>query len=87
MGRLRDADEWPDPPTGTEDGSISPHSDSSHLDSSSASNRPDDILAELSGTDMSSSGTYVIRKGRHRERKPMPLPPEALEHSTPTPGG
>uniref|UniRef100_A0A0A9VVI5 Replicase polyprotein 1a n=1 Tax=Lygus hesperus TaxID=30085 RepID=A0A0A9VVI5_LYGHE len=79
MGRLRDADEWPDPPTGTEDGSISPLSDSSHLDSSTAS-RADDLLAELSGTDMSSGGTYVIRKGRRKERKPMPLPPEALQN-------
>ncbi|XP_024082787.1 uncharacterized protein LOC106665612 isoform X2 [Cimex lectularius] len=75
MGRLRDMEEWPDPPTGTEDGSISPLSDSSHLDSSTSS-RQEEILAELSDN-MSSGGTYVIRKGRRKERKPMPLPPEA----------
>lgn len=75
MSRLRDQDEWPDPPTGTEDGSISPLSDSSHLDSSTAS-KHDEALAELSGTDISSGGTYVIRKGRKRERKPVPLPPD-----------
>ncbi|KAK9510421.1 hypothetical protein O3M35_005212 [Rhynocoris fuscipes] len=66
MSRLRDQDEWPDPPTGTEDGSISPLSDSSHLDSSTAS-KHEDALAELSGTDLSSGGTYVIRKGRRHK--------------------
>ncbi|KAL1124345.1 hypothetical protein AAG570_000974 [Ranatra chinensis] len=60
---------------GTEDGSCSPLSDSSHLDSSTAS-RHDEALGELSGTDLSSGGTYIIRKGRRKERKPMPLPSE-----------
>ncbi|XP_075213159.1 uncharacterized protein LOC142319586 isoform X2 [Lycorma delicatula] len=77
MSRLRDQDEWPDPPTGTEDGSISPLSNSSHLDSSTISKQEQDqddssfLLPELSASDLSSGGTYVIRKGRRKERKPI----------------
>ena len=67
MGRLRDSEEWPDPPTGTEDGSCSPLSDSSHLDSSTASRHDEE---------MSTGGTYVIRRGRQRQRKPVPIGPE-----------
>lgn len=70
--RLREQEEWPDPPTGTEDGSISPLSDSSHLDSSIASKHDDALPPELSGTDMSSGGTYVIRKPKHRKQLPLP---------------
>lgn len=76
MSRLRDQDEWPDPPTGTEDGSISPLSNSSHLDSSTISKQEQDdscfLPPELSASDLSSGGTYVIRKGRRKERKPIP---------------
>ncbi|XP_066909796.1 uncharacterized protein [Halyomorpha halys] len=68
MGRLRDSEEWPDPPTGTEDGSCSPLSDSSHLDSSTASRHEEEV--------MSTGGTYVIRRGRQRQRKPVPIGPE-----------
>lgn len=70
--RLRDQDDWPDPPTGTEDGSLSPFSDSSHWDSSA--NKLDDsnfLPPELSSSDLSVSGTYVIRKGRRKERTPV----------------
>lgn len=68
--RLRDQDDWPDPPTGTEDGSISPFSD---WDSSAGKLDDGNFLPpDLSASDLSASGTYVIRKGRRKERAPMP---------------
>lgn len=72
ISRLRDQDDWPDPPTGTEDGSISPFSD---WDSSAGKLDDNNFLPpELSTSDLSSSGTYVIRKGRRKERAPVPIP-------------
>ncbi|XP_054281950.1 uncharacterized protein LOC128999445 isoform X1 [Macrosteles quadrilineatus] len=69
--RLKDQDDWPDPPTGTEDGSISPFSD---WDSSAGKLDDGSFLPpELSASDLSASGTYVIRKGRRKERTPVPL--------------
>lgn len=73
MSRLKDVsgqDEWPDPPTGTEDGSLSPFSDSSHADAASR-NDPITLPAELNAADLSAGGTYVIRKGRRKERRPL----------------
>uniref|UniRef100_A0A1B6CIF9 Uncharacterized protein n=1 Tax=Clastoptera arizonana TaxID=38151 RepID=A0A1B6CIF9_9HEMI len=89
--RIRDQDDWPDPPTGTEDGSLSSFSDSSHWDSSV--NKLDDSIIlppELSSSDISASGTYIIRKGRRRERASLHniehnQTNKRQHHSTPSP--
>ncbi|XP_039279585.1 uncharacterized protein LOC111059742 isoform X2 [Nilaparvata lugens] len=74
MTRLKDQDEWPDPPTGTEDGSLSPFSDSSHLESAPRQDDDSSLVTlppELNAADLTAGGTYVIRKGRRKERKPL----------------
>ncbi|PSN41837.1 hypothetical protein C0J52_14512 [Blattella germanica] len=70
--RLRDHEEWPDPPVSTEDEAASPFSDSYY--DSSATNEHDEsnyLPTGLSSKNMTPNGTYVIRKGRKKERKPM----------------
>ncbi|XP_015601818.1 uncharacterized protein LOC107270899 isoform X2 [Cephus cinctus] len=60
--KLRDFDDWPDPPLSTtEDDLVSPYSDSSTND-----------LDQIRPQDLTKNGTYVIRRGRKRERKVLP---------------
>ncbi|CAB0037946.1 unnamed protein product [Trichogramma brassicae] len=62
--KLRDFDDWQDPRVSTtDDDLISPYSDSSCND-----------LDQIRPQDLSKHGTYVIRKGRKRERKQLPPP-------------
>lgn len=76
--RLRDQEDWPDPPT--EDGSLSPFSDSSHWNSSASKLDEVNFLPpELSASDLSSSGTYVIRRGRRKERLPVSIVTEKIK--------
>lgn len=63
--KLRDFDDWQDPRVSTtDDDLISPYSDSSTND-----------LDQIRPQDLSKSGTYVIRKGRKKERKILPNSP------------
>ncbi|XP_051154098.1 uncharacterized protein LOC127277228 isoform X2 [Leptopilina boulardi] len=63
--KLRDFDDWQDPRVSTtDDDLISPYSDSSTND-----------LDQIQPQDLSKSGTYVIRKGRKKERKILPNSP------------
>ncbi|XP_046676864.1 uncharacterized protein LOC124365021 isoform X2 [Homalodisca vitripennis] len=79
--RLRDQDDWPDPPTGTEDGSLSPFSD---WDSSAGKLDEGNFLPpELSASDLSASGTYIIRKGRRKERTPVHKQEKPKQSSSP----
>ncbi|GLH07440.1 Uncharacterized protein GBIM_12894, partial [Gryllus bimaculatus] len=68
--RLRDADDWPDPPVSTEDEAPSPFSDSYY--DSSATNDLDDFVPPKLPPQHAPNGTYIIRKGRKKERKPVP---------------
>nr|CAD7440246.1 unnamed protein product [Timema bartmani] len=71
--RLRDQEEWPDPPASTEDETFSPLSDS-YYDSSATNDQDDHNYNQLGihSKEMTPNGTYVIRKGRKKERKPLP---------------
>ncbi|XP_043275643.1 uncharacterized protein [Venturia canescens] len=61
ISKLRDFDDWQDPrQSTTDDDLVSPYSDSSTND-----------LDRINPRDLSKSGTYVIRRGRKRERKPL----------------
>ena len=63
--KLRDFDDWQDPRVSTtDDDLISPYSDSSTND-----------LDQIRPQDLSKNGTYVIRKGRKKERKVLPKSP------------
>ncbi|XP_033226818.1 uncharacterized protein LOC117179282 isoform X2 [Belonocnema kinseyi] len=63
--KLRDFDDWQDPRVSTtDDDLISPYSDSSTTD-----------LDQIRPQDLSKNGTYVIRKGRKKERKNLPNSP------------
>lgn len=67
--KLRDFDDWQDPRVSTtDDDLISPYSDSSTND-----------LDQIQPQDMSKSGTYVIRKGRKKERKNLPNSPTRIK--------
>ncbi|XP_043465198.1 uncharacterized protein LOC122500363 isoform X1 [Leptopilina heterotoma] len=67
--KLRDFDDWQDPRVSTtDDDLISPYSDSSTND-----------LDQIQPQDMSKSGTYVIRKGRKKERKILPNSPTRIK--------
>jgi hypothetical protein len=68
--KLRDFDDWQDPRISTtDDDLISPYSDSSAND-----------LEQLQPQELSKSGTYVIRRGRKKERKLLPkLPSKSRE--------
>lgn len=62
---MRDFDDWPDPPlSATEDDLVSPYSDSSTND-----------LDQIRPQDLTKNGTYVIRRGRKKERKLLPKTP------------
>lgn len=62
---MRDFDDWQDPRVSTtDDDLISPYSDSSTND-----------LDNLRPQDLSKTGTYVIRRGRKRERQNLPKSP------------
>lgn len=64
--KLRDFDDWQDPRVSTTDEDlISPYSDSSTND-----------LDQIQPQDLSKSGTYVIRRGRKKERKVLPKSPD-----------
>ncbi|PNF20336.1 hypothetical protein B7P43_G13212, partial [Cryptotermes secundus] len=68
--QLRDHEDWPDPPASTEDEAVSPFSDS-YCDSS-ATNEHEEchyLHPGLHGRNMTPNGTYVIRKGRKKDRK------------------
>ncbi|KAJ9583734.1 hypothetical protein L9F63_021922, partial [Diploptera punctata] len=70
--RLREHEDWPDPPASTEDEAASPFSDSYY--DSSATNDQDEsnyLPPGLSSKNMTPNGTYIIRKGRKKERKPV----------------
>jgi hypothetical protein len=82
--RLRDHDDWPDPPASTEDEAVSPFSDS-YYDSSATNDHEECgyLPPGLYGKNMTPNGTYVIRKGRKKDRKCMGSviqPPEIIEH-------
>ncbi|XP_012257169.2 uncharacterized protein LOC105686691 isoform X2 [Athalia rosae] len=63
--KMRDFDDWPDPPlSATEDDLVSPYSDSSTND-----------LDQIKPQDLTKNGTYVIRRGRKKERKLLPKTP------------
>ncbi|XP_046411165.1 uncharacterized protein LOC124298446 isoform X1 [Neodiprion virginianus] len=63
--KMRDFDDWPDPPlSATEDDLVSPYSDSSTND-----------LDQIRPQDLTKNGTYVIRRGRKKERKLLPKTP------------
>ncbi|KAK6623180.1 hypothetical protein RUM43_009032 [Polyplax serrata] len=65
--RLKDAEDWPEPPAGTDDLSISPVSESFY-----GSNDTDDMgLPEALPLDLTFNGTYVIRKGKKKERSSL----------------
>ncbi|XP_034237409.1 uncharacterized protein LOC117642894 [Thrips palmi] len=71
-------DDWPDPPS-REHEPTSP---------SSSCFGPDEDLYEsnflpssLSASDLSNNGTYVIRKGRKKERKPVRNPLDSLQYN------
>jgi len=80
--RLRDQDDWPEPPSW--DTSTPPTSPSSanDLDDDDYYERTGFIPVELSASDLSSSGTYVIRKGRRRERQQLSRRPVIPPPST-----
>jgi hypothetical protein len=81
--RLRDHEDWPDPPASTEDETASPFSDS--YCEFSATNEHEEcgyLHPGLHGRSMTPNGTYIIRKGRNKDRKAMESliqPPEPLE--------
>ena len=61
ISKHRDFDDWQDPrQSTTDDDLVSPYSDSSTND-----------LDRVNPRDLSKNGTYVIRRGRKRERKPI----------------
>lgn len=67
--KLRDFDDWQDPRLSTtDDDLISPYSDSS-------TNELDQIRPQ----DLTKNGTYVIRRGRKKERKGLPKAPTKLK--------
>ncbi|XP_067007827.2 uncharacterized protein [Anabrus simplex] len=68
--RLRDQEEWPDPPVSTEDEAPSPFSDS-YYDSSATNELDDSNILPSALSQATPNGTYVIRKGRKKERKPV----------------
>lgn len=81
--RLRDHEEWPDPPASTEDEAMSPFSDT-YCDSSLTNDNEECSYLHpgISGKNMTPNGTYVIRKGRRKERKALECviqPPEIIE--------
>ena len=71
--KLRDFDDWQDPRVSTtDDDLVSPYSDSSTND-----------LDNLRPQDLSKNGTYVIRRGRKKERKLLPKSPtKSLDDET-----
>lgn len=81
--QLRNHEEWPEPPASTEDEAVSPFSDSYY--DSSATNDHDEcgyLTPGLYGRNMTPNGTYVIRKGRKKDRKCVGgviQPPEIVE--------
>lgn len=78
--RLRESDDWPEPPVSTEDEAPSPFSDSYY--DSSATNDLDDFIPPKLPPQHAPDGTYIIRKGRKKERKPVPdmlSPPEIVQ--------
>lgn len=63
--KLRDFDDWQDPRLSTtDDDLVSPYSDSSTTD-----------LDQIRPQDLTKNGTYVIRRGRKKERKVLPKTP------------
>lgn len=75
---MRDVEDWPKPPAGEEDEPISPVSDSFY-----GSNDPDDLdLPEALPLDLTFNGTYVIRKGRKKERSCLAKNSSAEETQT-----
>lgn len=78
---LRDRDDWPDPPPSTEDEAASPFSDS--YNDSSTTNDPEEIYLPK-GKELVPNGTYVIRKGRKKERRPLPPEPGDLKRCSST---
>ncbi|KOC67760.1 hypothetical protein WH47_11161 [Habropoda laboriosa] len=63
--KLRDFDDWQDPRLSTtDDDLVSPYSDSSTND-----------LDQIRPQDLTKNGTYVIRRGRKKERKGLPKAP------------
>lgn len=65
--RLKEVEDWPEPPPSTEDDTVSPYSDSIY-DSTEVDEM---ILPETLPLDLTFNGTYVIRKGRKKERSPV----------------
>lgn len=84
LHQLRNHEEWPEPPASTEDEAVSPFSDS-YYDSSATNDHEECsyLLPGLCGKNMTPNGTYVIRKGRKKDRKCMGgmiQPPEIIEY-------
>lgn len=81
--RLRDHEEWPDPPASTEDEAMSAFSDTYYDSSLTNDNEEFSFLHPgISGKNMTPNGTYVIRKGRRKERKALECviqPPEIIK--------
>ena len=82
--RFRDHEEWPDPPASTEDEAMSPFSDTYYDSSLTNDNEECGYLCPgISGKNMTPNGTYIIRKGRRKERKVLECvmqPPEIIEY-------
>jgi len=82
--RFRDQEEWPDPPASTEDEAMSPYSDTYYDSSLTNDNEECGYLCPgISDKNMTPNGTYVIRKGRRKERKVLGCvtqPPEIIKY-------
>ena len=82
--RFRDQEEWPDPPASTEDEALSPFSDTYCDPSLTNDNEECGYLCPvIPGKNMTPKSTYVIRKGRRKERKVLECitqPPEIIEY-------
>lgn len=82
--RLRDHEEWPDPPASTEDEAMSPFSDTYYDSSITNDNEECSYLHPgICGKNMTPNGTYVIRKGRRKDRKALECvvqPPEIIKY-------
>ena len=82
--RLRDHEEWPDPPVSTENEAMSPFSDT-YYDSSITNDNEEcgHPHPGISGKNMTPNGTYIIRKGRRKERRVLECvmqPPEIIKY-------
>lgn len=64
---MKEVEDWPEPPPNTDDDTVSPYSDSIY----DSNDTEDMILPETLPLDLTFNGTYVIRKGRKKERSPV----------------